>query len=253
MLITVICNIITNFFLLSLCLFPPAFPSSWQMFSSKVSSLPPLCFSIACALLGKSITCVQRVMGLSILLWMCHGDFRTEVPWGAWPGVAWSAMSLPEPLLSSLCPFLWTLLGGRTRTGQLGQGHWARVHARHLSEGRAAVGLWDRWGADVSGGHQVEAPVSQSSFIQASFCFRSPHATSTWGLLCQAKVWARPWLAGHFVPFSPGEPHNPSNWASDWEEPGKGMQCLTHFPSQVYMFWGAGEGQRRLRVLLPHF
>lgn len=80
MLITVIYNIITNFFLLSLSLFPPVFPSSWQMFSSKVSSLPPACFSIACALLGKNITCVQRVMGLSILLWTCHGDFRTDVP-----------------------------------------------------------------------------------------------------------------------------------------------------------------------------
>ena len=141
MLITVIYNVITNFFLLSLSLFPPVFPSSWQMFSSKVSSLPPACFSIACAVLGKRITCVQRVMGLSILLWTCHGDFRTDVPWGGWSGVAWSAISLPEPLLSSLCPFLWTLLGGRMRTGQLGQGHWAWVYAQAPVQGQGCCGL----------------------------------------------------------------------------------------------------------------
>ena len=192
MLITVTCDTVINFFLLSFSLFPPVFLSCWQMFSSKVSSLPLACFSVNCALLGKSITCVQGVMGLSILLWTCHRDFRRDIPWGGWPRVAWRASAFQSLCCPASAPPSGPCLGVEQGLDSWGRDSGDGFMAGHLSEGRAVVGLWDWWGAGVSGGDRVEAPVSRSSCIKTScWLARSPHATSTWGLLCQAELSGR--------------------------------------------------------------
>lgn len=60
------------------------------------------------------------------------------------------------------------------------------------------------------------------------------------------EVWPRPWLAGRFLLFNPGTPHNPSSWSSDWEEPGEGVHCLMCFASHVRTCGGAGEGKCNL-------
>lgn len=149
------------------------------MFSSKVSSLPPcLLFYCLCSF-GKEYPAGRGLpwgfpsfygRATGTLGQTCREEDGLE-----WPEVP---SSLPEPLLSSLCPFLWTLLGGRMRTGQLGQGHWARVHAQAPVQGQGCCGLVRQVrGADVSGGDRVEAlflrlltPSDQLLLGQVSTC-----------------------------------------------------------------------------------
>ena len=141
MLITVTCDTVINFVLLSFSRFPPVFLSSWQMFSSKVSSLPLACFSVNCALLGKSITCVQGVMGLPSFCGHATrtlGETYREEDGPGWPEVPSAFQSLRCP---ASAPPSGPCLGVERGLDSWGRDSGDGFMAGHLSEGRAVVGL----------------------------------------------------------------------------------------------------------------
>lgn len=165
--------------------------------------------------------------------------------------MVWSGLKCHQPFQGLCCPASAPSSGpclrGRMRTGQLGRGDIGHgFMPRHLSKGRAAVGLWDRWGADVSGG-SGGGPCSQKLLHPGQLLLgQVSTATSTWELLCQAKVWARPWLAGHFVPFSPrgtSQSLQLGQWLRETRQ-GCAVSYIV-FQSSLYV-QGSWRGKRRL-------
>lgn len=116
-----------------------------------------------------------------------------------------SRASAVQPL-----PFLWTLFGGRTRTRQLGQGQWGRVHGRAPIRGQGCCGLVRQVGSRClwrgsDGGPCFSELLHQGQLLvgQVSTCHLHPGASlpskAVW------EVWARPWLASHLCPSTPGD------------------------------------------------
>lgn len=120
------------------------------------------------------------------------------------------SLSLPEPLLSSLCPSLWTLLGGRTRTRQLGQGQWGWLHGRAPVRGQGCCGLVRLVGSRClwrgsGGGPCFSELLHQDQLLVGQISTCHLHLGASLPSRAVREVWARPWLASHLCPSTQGD------------------------------------------------
>ena len=253
MIITVIFNIIINFFFsflspsLRLC-FSFLLADVFQQGKLTVSCLlfHWLCsfgrVSPACrGLWGFTFFC-GRIMGAS-------GGTTRMMAWGGLKCHQHSWASTVQPLLLPL-DLAWEQGRGWTVGAEtLGRGSWPGAYPR----AGLLWGLWDWWDL-VSLEGIGWRPLHQGQLQLGQGPIRHLHlgvALSSKSV-ADLEVWARPWLAGHFLLFNPGTPHNPSNWSSDWEEPGEGVHCLMCFASHVHMLGGAGEGKCNLDCVFQY-